>query len=215
METGQKILVGLLMAGSLIYLLQRRNFAVLAASNFYRPDLVQEIANKLPNDRDAFILAAWHYVATAFPYEDIGSEMSFQNGYIECVDCYLPNQTLDREEGNCVAKSSLLASILVTKLPASTVHIIIGHYTDRVSGGHAWVEIYRDNAWYLLDATKTPDFNNPWKLADLSFPQYDPGVLITNDSITVEDPAYGVISANCNCGNIASEAKVSRRFGLK
>lgn len=189
------------LAGYVIWL--RSRFTVYRPADFFRPDLVKDIAAKLPADTDSFILGAWDYVAKDYPYEAIGSDMLFQNGNIECADCYLPGTTLKRETGNCVAKSSLLASILAVRLPAEKVHIIIGSYQGEALGGHAWVEVYRNYNWYLLESTKSPDMNNPWLLADNSYPTYDPGVLITTTKVSCEDAKYCAASASCNCSNIS------------
>lgn len=197
------VALGWVVAGLAGYLLWRQiRRQRINPADFFRPDLVKGIAAKLPSDPDAFILAAWDYVARDYPYEAIGSDMVFQNGNIECADCYLPGTTLQRDKGNCVAKSSLLASILAVRLPAERVHIIVGSYQGEALGGHAWVEVYRNYNWYLLESTKIPDTDNPWLLADNSYPTYDPGVLITSKKVTCEDAKYCAATASCNCNKI-------------
>lgn len=155
---------------------------------FFRPDLVSDLAKTFPQDDDGFIQAAWNYVAKSIVYEPIGSDMIFINDKILCEDCRLPQSVLTGEKGNCIAKSALLASILMHRLPVSRIHIIVGSYgPDRDVGGHAWAEVFRQGRWYLLETTKAP---GGWVLADDMFPLYDPGVLIAPDKVMVADSYY-------------------------
>lgn len=195
-------LIALGMGVGLTIWLSRRSITLVAA-DFFRPDLVADITVDFPQNEDDFILAAWNYVA-GIPYEAIGSDIYVQENIIECADCYLPATTLERRIGNCLAKSALLASILMTRLPAEYVHIIIGSYKYEEIGGHAWTEVYRDGAWYLLESTREPNMLNPWLLADDSYPLYDPAVLITSNRISCEDEKYCTAIANCDCSDVAN-----------
>lgn len=173
--------------------------ARLDPREFFRPDLVYDIAARFPQEENGFVMAAWNYVS-GITYEHIGSDMTFlQDGIIVCEDCYLPSQTLAREVGNCVAKSSLLASLLATKLPAERIHMIIGSYgPNRETGGHAWVELFRQNDWYLLETTKTPS-TNIWVTGDSQYPLYDPGVMITPNDVVCADKFFCESLSSCDC----------------
>lgn len=192
--------VGIFAVFVALFFLFKSRFSVIKPSNFFRPDLVAGIADRFPKDEDGFILACWNYVGTRIPYEHVSSDMIFSaDNQVRCDDCYLPATTLQRVAGNCVAKSSLLASLLVTRLPEQNVHIIVGSYSGEELGGHAWVEVWRQGNWYLLESTLAPDMGHPWMLADSSYPQYDPGVLITMSKVVVEDKQYIQGVAGCNC----------------
>jgi hypothetical protein len=173
-------------------------------SDFFQPGAVASIANSLPMEEDKFVIAAWEWVAQQIPYEPIGSQMNFTHGQIECMDCFLPLQSLERDEGNCVAKSALLASILANRIALNRIHIMVGKYTGgggitNKGGGHAWVELYREGNYYLLESTAMPNEFYPWVLADSTYPLYEPMVLITSSFVECEDPAVCAGTAKCSC----------------
>lgn len=178
--------------GLLLTLLARRKSSVMySASDFFRPEEVKAIADSLPySSEDDFIQAAWQYVGSTIPYQAINSDMLFDGkSSILCQDCLTPGETLTNQEGNCLAKSALLASILVTRIPADRVNIIVGKYA--VVGGHAWVECQRsDGKWYVLEATGVPKPGKKWVLADDVYPMYSPGVYMTADLAICDDPSY-------------------------
>lgn len=162
---------------------KRKNYQVYNLGQFFQPAAVKDIASQLPNStEDEFSLAAWQLVGS-IPYEAIGSDMEFYNGQVYCEDCYLAPQTLDRQVGNCVAKSALLASILANRISMNRIQIVIGNYVGENIGGHAWVELYRNTDWYLLEATKTPSYPVPWVPASQVYNIYNPEIVLENSHL--------------------------------
>ena len=160
------------------------------AGDFFRPEEVADIANSLPNSsEDDFIQNAWQMVGSTIPYQGINSDMRFDGeSQILCQDCLTPNETLENQQGNCLAKSALLASVLATRIPMDRINIIVGSYVPL--GGHAWVEVKRrDGKWYTLEATGVPKPGKRWVLADDAV-DYKPGVYMNADFAICDDPAY-------------------------
>jgi hypothetical protein len=76
---------------------------------------------------------------------------------------------------------------------------MIGTYTQGRVGGHAWVELERHGEWYLIEATRSPSLDNPWKLAEALYPTYTPQVVITENSIECATEGNCAALAACNC----------------
>lgn len=185
----------------------RKTQQVYTLGAFFQPAAVSSIAQELPQlTEDDFIISAWQFVGS-IPYEAIGSDMEFANGRVYCQDCYLPTQTLTRKVGNCVAKSSLLASILANKISLSRIQIVIGNYVGESQGGHAWVELWKGDNWYLLEATKTPS-SQPWVIATSAYGSYQPEIVLESNRLIhlsqheVEKMLNGYSYASCNCYRI-------------
>jgi hypothetical protein len=124
------------------------------ASDFFQPDKVTYLADLLATeDEDEFILNAWNYVGLGITYEPIGSDINFDGETISCLYCWTVEQTLARGLGNCVCKSSVLASILLNRLAPERVHMVIGGFAIDGVGGHSWIEIDRNGTRYIVEAT--------------------------------------------------------------
>ncbi|MFA5377975.1 MAG: transglutaminase family protein [Dehalococcoidia bacterium] len=195
------LIYSLAVATGLTALATRKTYQVYSLGAFFQPQAVKQIADSMPHTtEDEFVLSAWQYVG-AIPYEAIGSDMEFTNGEVYCEDCYLPNQTLDRKVGNCVAKSALLASILANRIAMNRIQIIVGNYVGADnSGGHAWVELWRGNNWYLLEATKTPSYPVPWIPAESSYNSYKPEIVLENSHLMRVSSEEVQNMVGCACG---------------
>jgi hypothetical protein len=176
-----------------------KKMSAYSTGHFFQPQIVKDIADQLPTDNeDDFIYSAWKMVGDT-PYEAIGSAMDFVKGEVYCADCYFPAETLERNEGNCVAKSSLLASILANRISSKRIQIVVGKYVGE--GGHAWVELWRDNAWYLLESTKSPDrYEHPWMIADGQYAKYKPEMIMESDSLRDVSNEDIESMIGCDCG---------------
>jgi hypothetical protein len=174
------------------------------------PNSVHTIAEQIPyTSDDEYLLSAWQKIGGEIPYEPIGSEMIFSGNTVKCLKCFLGQEVIYRNRGNCVAKSSLLGSILLNHIPPERVKMVIGVYQDDADfvgegNGHAWLEYKRasDNRWYLIEATQAPRGFLPVENA----PEYVPHAVITGDgTFQCNDPELCVampkFNPACNCGN--------------
>jgi hypothetical protein len=170
---------------------------------FFEPAKVAWVADQLPQDNeDEFILAAWDFAAD-IPYEPVGTDLDFVEGEVVCDGCYSVVQTLNRELGNCVGKSALLASILLNRIEQSRVFMAVGHYLDRGrSSGHAWVELERDGDLYLLESTQPPS-SNPWRLATRSS-AYTPYATFSQERFDCLNHSFCIQAGRCNCEQAVS-----------
>ena len=203
--TGQEQLflgvTGSLAAGGLIWWAQRRlRYANFPSSEFFQPEVVQEIASEFPNSsEDAFILAAWDFVGREITYEPIWSNLTFIGTRVKCLKCYLPAQVLERGMGNCVGASALLASLLATRIPGDRVALVVGNLTLNGVGGHAWVEVQRSSGqWVVLEATRRPGVN-PWLSVEAASRYYQPMAIITPLELECYSPSLCVSFAGCQC----------------
>lgn len=163
------------------------SYAVFSVGSFIEPDKVADIAATFPaGSGDEFILAAWNYVG-AIPYEPIASDVYFYGNQVKCLKCYMSTAVLERNKGNCVAKSALLISLLLNRLDPNSVAMVIG---DVIQGGqaqgHAWLEVARNGSWYTVEATMPPPLY-PWITVDMAT-KYRPSIFITRNSFTCNDP---------------------------
>lgn len=168
---------------------------------FFQSDaeVVQDIAATLPEDEDEFILAAWEFVGRVITYEAVGSDIDFVGEMVSCEWCYSVEETLARGTGNCVAKSSLLSSILLARLPPERVYMVVGHWTSQAGtpSGHAWVQVLRDGIAYLLEATHAP-FAPPWHTVGDS-PQYMPYAIFSPMSFLCLNHTFCIEVSKCKC----------------
>lgn len=174
---------------------------VYDTGQFFQPGAAANLARQLPQgSEDDFILAAWDYVANDINYERIASDMSFKNGEVICADCYFPTEVIARDKGNCIAKSSLMASILANRIAMNRIQIVVGEYTGASTGGHAWVELWRQGDWYLIETTAPPG-NNPWKVAKSLYGRlYSPSVILESDSLKYASNDEVARLIGCACG---------------
>lgn len=107
---------------------------------------------------DEFIYKAWLLVSEGVQYVPVASDIVFTNGSVRCKSCLMPHQILAQEnpKGNCVAKSALLLSLLRHRFPPESVYLVMGQLNVNGAGGHAWVELQRNNQWYVLESTISP-----------------------------------------------------------
>jgi transglutaminase-like putative cysteine protease len=65
-----------------------------------------------------------------------------------------PAETLAQGVGDCDDSSLLLGSLLLNILPEERVNVIIGSVRGRPDeADHAWVEVYMDGRWNVLETT--------------------------------------------------------------
>ncbi|MDM7999977.1 MAG: hypothetical protein QUS33_08255 [Dehalococcoidia bacterium] len=174
------------------------------AAGFFEPEKVKWIADQLPDDsEDEFILAAWDFVARDITYEPVGSDIDFVDGMVYCDSCYSVQQTLNRQMGNCVSKSALLASILLNRLAPDRVWMAVGNFgTGRVAG-HAWVQIERGGKVYIIETTAPPPAY-PWKEASAS-PSYQPYAVFCQQEFDCLNHSFCLEASRCNCCTASSQ----------
>jgi len=164
---GWVVLGGILVGGTVIYLVTRPNEAQYPITEFISAGAVSHIADQLPQDEESFILSAWKIASESVKYKPFGSILEFKDSTVGCQNCLLPNQMLRMKQpkSNCVGKSVLLTSLLRNRLPAERVYMAVGtaHFPPR-PGGHAWVVVDRHGDWKLLETT-VPLAANPWRSA--------------------------------------------------
>ncbi|MHB8084320.1 MAG: hypothetical protein ACYDHZ_00645 [Dehalococcoidia bacterium] len=186
------------LVGGLI-VIRRDEYSVFPAGAFFQPAEVADIAAAIPGDtEDEFVLNAWKYVGGQLAYEPIGSDMFFENGEVKCLQCFMPTEAVKRGKGNCVAKSSLLSSILANYIDTSRIRMVVGEVNSVSSGGHAWVLLNRSGEWDLLESTQTPG-SQPWKKADDLTSIYKPSVVLSPESFYCTDSKVCVKLASCDC----------------
>ena len=185
-----------------------KSIASFPRSLFFQPQYFQNIAALLPQDTEEnFAYAAWDWVGSQIPYEPVGSDMIFTDGQVECDKCFLGIEVLKRGEGNCVAKSSLLASTLLTMVPPERVGIAIGTVSDSLGmmSGHAWCLYQKpDGVWYLLESTTPP---KGW-ITEVESTRYEKHLVMSLTDFWCDDPELCIsasgaikiaISARCPC----------------
>lgn len=193
-------LVGSFLAGLAIWWMQGRlSRQEYSTADLVNPNAVLDIAETLPKDEDEFIIAANDLVANSVAYQGFASDLYFLNDRIRCKDCYLPSATRQTGTGNCVSMSSMLASILRTRLPAKRVLMAVGDMSVNGFGGHAWVEVQRNNDWYTLEATAPPQ---GWQRTEQAAKYYHPKTIFNDKDFVCYDPDLCKISVgNCSCLN--------------
>lgn len=201
----EEMLAGVLVAGTAaMVLLRARNHAgeyeTFPASDFFHPELTEELAASLDATlEDDFILNAWNYVGSEVTYESTPSDIEFEGEYITCLYCYSVKETLARTKGNCVNKSALLASILLTRLEPARVKMIIGGFALDGVGGHAWLNVERGGDWYLIEATSPPKAM-PWVPVSVTAGVYLPYAVFSPASFECLDHSVCLKVGACDCG---------------
>ena len=175
------------------------------ASDFFQPEKVSGLAATLDDeDEDQFILNAWNYVGRNITYEAIGSDINFDGQTISCLYCWTVDQTLARGIGNCVCKSSVLASILLNRLPPSRVHMVIGGFALDHVGGHAYLLVDRNGTQYVVEATAPPKAQ-PWVPASSVATIYLPYAVFSPIDFRCVDTHFCVKVNECDCGRRIQE----------
>lgn len=79
-------------------------------------------------------------------------------------------RVLEKGRGNCIEKASLLASLLIAQgMEKEKVLVSLGSvyqegYNSHVPPeNHAWVEVYKNGEWYVLDPTTYMGNFSPWQ----------------------------------------------------
>ena len=177
-------------AGLTLFLKSNRysGYETFAVSDFIQPELVAGIAASLPENEDDFILAAWEMVGNEITYEPIASDIYFLGDTVQCLKCYRATAALERRLGNCVAKSSLLASILANRIPDDRLMMVIGDLRNNGTGGHAWLNVNRGGKWYLVESTLPPKMSNPWTEVSATGSVYIPAIYISRNEFICGDP---------------------------
>lgn len=194
-------------AGLAILFLKKQTASALVTypiSAFVQPGLVADLAATFPQtEEEDFVYAVWDYVGSSIPYEAIGSELYVVGDFFTCSDCYLGTDALQRKKGNCVSKSSLLASLLTNRVPSNRVAVVVGEIVNTAGGrsGHCWVE-YQSPAgiWYVLESTIPPQ---GWMPVAMVSDQYIPNMIIINGSYQCNDhdmcQTVTKLTIGCNC----------------
>ncbi len=198
-----------LIAGGLIWWSQERlTYSTFPAVGFFQPQAVALLADSIPyQNEDEFILESWKIAGQGIPYEPIGSDLYFSDSEVQCLSCFTAAEAIRRRKGNCVAKSSLLVSLLANRIPSERLRMMMGGVANDGIGGHAWVNVYRNGDWYLLEATRGP-WEQPWVPASALSSIYMPSVVISPNEFYCNDPDLCLSMAKCNCGEV-----IRQRFG--
>lgn len=177
------------------------DYVTFPATSFFQPGRVRDIAddlNAVSGSEDDFILNSWDWVGRSIAYEPIGSDIDFSGEMVSCQYCYTVDQTLRRGQGNCVAKSALLGSILLNYLEPRRVNMAIGVYSDgREQGGHAWLQVARGGAIYVVEATAPPHLR-PWRTTAALSRTYIPYTLFSTEVFQCLDD-HICLQAGCDC----------------
>lgn len=145
-------------ATGLIILRRESSLNIFPTSAFVDLEATQEISEALSGlSEEDYVYSAWSFVARQIKYEPVASDIVFLDGTVQCRDCFMPKSVLTSHKGNCVAKSSLLLSILRHRIPASRVNMVMGELRHNGIGGHAWIELEQEGLWYVLESTISPD----------------------------------------------------------
>lgn len=180
-------------------------YDTFAATNFFQPSKVSELAASLAAEsEDQFILNAWDWVGRSVIYESTPSDIEFEGDVITCLHCYTVDETLATGRGNCVNKSALLASILLNRLAAERVYMVIGGFAMDGVGGHAWLNVYRDNDWYLIEATSPPK-SSPWIKVSSLGSIYVPYAIFSAADFRCVDHSVCLEVGACDCGKRIEE----------
>ena len=198
------------LSGIMLWVTQRRfPSATFLTSELINPLAVSSIVAdlNLSSDEDTAILEAWQWVGAEIDYSSYGSFLTLTQDTITCEKCLLPLETVAAGEGNCVAKSALLASILRTFMSPERVFLAIGRYHRNGTGGHAWVEIERGGTWYIVEATGPPSSPNPWVASALVCLLSEPDAFVNDVYLDCLDPNLCGFSIEinehpCNCGSV-------------
>lgn len=175
------------------------------ASNFFQPEKAAGLADSLGTEsEDQFILDAWNYVGGSIAYESIPSDIEFEGDVITCLRCYTVEETIASGKGNCVNKSALLASVLLNRLSSERVYMVIGGFSMDGVGGHAWLNIYRNNDWYLVEATSPPK-PNPWIKVSAMNTIYVPYAIFSAADFRCVDHSVCLQVGACDCGRRIQE----------
>ncbi len=209
-----KSTTGLLVAAGVVLgtvvLLKRASggeYISFPASDFFQPTKVSALAESLyPEDatEDEFILNAWQWVGSSIVYEPIGSDIDFDGQIIKCLYCWTVEQTLQRGMGNCVCKSSVLASLLLNYIAPERVHMVIGGFSLDGVGGHAWLTCERNGVDYILEATSTPK-PQPWIPATSMSTVYIPYATFSQVDFSCLDHSFCLKVNECDCGKRIQE----------
>jgi len=187
-------------------------------SDFFQPQAVAEVAQAFPSETEEdFVWSVWNYVGIAIKYEPIGSDMYFIGNYVSCDKCFIGADAIARTEGNCVSKSSLLASLLLNRIPDDRIALVIGEVFNTngvAAGGHCWVE-YMDpsGTWYVLESTTPP---KGWIPVAVVSDQYVPHVVLSNGSYTCDDEGLcqTVTALKIGCGCDQEIRTIAARFSM-
>jgi len=83
--------------------------------------------------------------------------------FLEETPDYAENPVSGEPVSDCEEQAHALASLLIAsgEYNESSVRVAIGEVNfGEASGGHAWVEVYEDGAWFPLDATGGPYYDD-------------------------------------------------------
>ncbi|MFY1113255.1 MAG: transglutaminase-like domain-containing protein [Methanosarcinaceae archaeon] len=98
--------------------------------------------------------------------------------FLEDTPDYAENPVSGEPVSDCEEQAHALASLLIAsgEYNENSVRVAIGEVNfGEASGGHAWVEVYEDSAWFPLDATGGPyyDEESSEVLSDVSEIDYE------------------------------------------
>ncbi len=118
---------------------------------------VASLAQQLKTPENAF-----NFVATKISYRFEVTE-----------DLLYPFVVLSRGFSNCAGQANLLASLLLAQgIPEKNVWVVYGSIVlNRMRGNHAWVELYYNNQWIVLDSTMLTPYKGFGKYGKQQFYQ--------------------------------------------
>lgn len=91
-------------------------------------------------------------ITEAFNFVSIEIEYVYDEVQFGFTDYWqLPSETLRSKKGDCEDTSFLLASLLLAlRINQKRVRVVLGRFRE---DGHAWVEVFVGNKWYILEST--------------------------------------------------------------
>ncbi|MFA5187613.1 MAG: transglutaminase domain-containing protein [Patescibacteria group bacterium] len=195
------VLIPLGAAGVIATLVSGSSKKTITRADLVNPVIGSDLATPLrAESEEDFILNAWDAVGGQIQYEQVGSHLQFNESSdtISCERCQVPKQTMARKKGNCVAKASVLASMLRSQMEADRVYMVIGDLDYNGIGGHAWVEVERNGSWYVLESTKRPG-PQPWLLADGARNIYIPYAFFNDQALPYCEGEDLCVAMGCPC----------------
>lgn len=105
--------------------------------------------------------------------------------FLDETPAYSSNPVCGEPASDCEEQANALVSLLIAsgEYNESTARVAIGKVDfEDVSGGHAWVEVYEDGAWFPLDPTDGPYYDDdsseliPANSSDVDYDQYSDSI---------------------------------------
>ena len=123
---------------------------------------VLDIIKDINTPEQAYLkILQWTWVSD-LKLNNIAEKWLKPNEYILKTPDYLTNPTPGIPASDCSEKANTLVSMIrALGVPPEQVRVAIGEVNfDGQIGGHAWVEIWINNGWMVLDSTSGPYYDD-------------------------------------------------------